>query len=420
MFYSRTVLPSGIRVLTERMPEVRSVSLGFWIGVGSRDEPAELQGASHFLEHLLFKGTATHSSREISEAFDAVGGDANGEAARDYTIFYARVLEQDLDMAVEIVADMVASAALKSEDVESERKVILEEIAAYRDSPEDLVHDVFLQAIYGSHPLGREVMGTTATVKGIEAPRLRSFYDANYRAANLVVSAAGSVDHDALASRIDAAWNVQGVATIKRDPPPNAAAARLVVVTRDTEQAHVIVGGTGYSRHHPDRFAWGTLDDLLGGGSSSRLFQEVREERGLAYTVYSYRAQFEDSGVYAIYAGTAPSRCHEVLKVIGDELDRFLATSVSEEEVERSKGRFRGGIVMGLEDPASRMGRLGRGELMHDGEILSTDEVIARVEAVTVDDVSKVARDLLRRESRVLTVIGPFAADEFAGWDGSE
>lgn len=419
MFYSRTVLPSGIRVLTERMPEVRSVSIGFWIGLGSRDEPDEIQGASHFLEHVLFKGTETRTARDIAEAFDSVGGDANAEASKEYTVFYSRVLDKDLPMATDILTDILTNAALRPDEVDSERKVVLEEIAAHEDFPEDLVHDLFARTLFGTHPLGREVMGTVETVNAITPEALRDFYRENYRAPKIVVAAAGNVEHDDLVSRIRSAFTGGGQAAPNEDPTDPPAGKSLYVLHRDTEQAHIVLGGLGYSRRHPDRFAWGVLDDLLGGGSSSRLFQEVREQRGLAYTVYSYRNQYKEIGSYGIYAGVAPGNAQKVLQVIAEVLDRLLDDGITEKELERAKGRFRGGLALGLEDPASRMGRLGRSELIH-GEILSVDELIARVDAVTIPDVARVASELLRPEARRLTVIGPFTGEDFREWEAPD
>ena len=417
MIFSRSVLPSGIRVLTERMPEVRSVSIGFWIGVGSRDEPAPLQGSSHFLEHLLFKGTEKRGAREIAEAFDAVGGEANAFSAKEYTCVYGRVLDKDLPMAADYLADMVRNAILRPEDVASERKVILEEIAMHEDTPDDLVHDVFAEALFGTHPLGREVMGTVQTVNAISPESLRCFHHNNYHPHNTVVAAAGNVDHEEVVSWIEAFFPGDQRRSEPRAPDVPTASRGVTVVRRKTEQAHIVVGGLGYSRQDPDRFAWGVLDNLLGGGMSSRLFQEIREKRGLAYSVYSYRSMFSETGLYAIYAGTAPASAKEVLQLIGEEMDRLVTDGITEDELERAKGHTRGGIVLGLEDPSSRMSRLGKSELIR-GEILSIDELVARVDAVTLDDVNRVGRELLAPGGRVLTVVGPFKASDFDGWDG--
>lgn len=414
MLFSRTRLESGVRVVTERMPEVRSASIGFWVGVGSRDEPPELQGSSHLLEHLLFKGSERRNARDIAEAFDAVGGEANAFSTKEYTCVYARVLDQDLSMAVDTLADMTRDPSLRGEDVESERRVVLEEIAMHEDTPEDLVHDVFAEAVFGEHPLGREVMGTVASVNSISRENLVEFHRANYHPRSLVVAAAGNIDHAEVVSWIERFFPPDDRSPAPREQSIPSPAAQMRVVNRATEQAHIVLGGLGYARKHPDRFAWGVLDNLLGGGMSSRLFQEIREDRGLAYAVYSYRNVFSETGSYGVYAGTAPGNAKEVVKIISSEFDRLLEAGITTEELGRAKGHTRGGLVLGLEDSSSRMSRLGRSELVH-GEILSIDELIARVDAVTREDVGRVVRDLLRPDARVLAVIGPFSDEDFAG-----
>ncbi|MCA1840996.1 MAG: insulinase family protein [Actinobacteria bacterium] len=332
MIFDRTDLPSGIRVLSEKMPEVRSATIGFWIGVGSRDEPAELQGSSHFLEHLLFKGTERRTAKDIAESFDAVGGEANAYSAKEYTCFYARVLDKDLHMATEVLTDILIAPKIIDEDVESERNVILEEIAMHEDTPEDLVHDVFIETLYGVHPLGREVMGTTETVKRINAASLRDFHVGNYHAGNIVVSAAGNIDHDDLVASIDSAFVTKGASRVVRAPVVPEAMSSLRVLDRKTEQAHLVIGGMGYSREHPMRWAWGVLDNLLGGGMSSRLFQEIREKRGLAYNVYSYRNSFSETGSWAVYAGSSPSTTQQLIGLIYDELDRLVEAGITQRD----------------------------------------------------------------------------------------
>lgn len=413
--FERTVLPGGTRVLTESMTEVRSVALGFWVGVGSRDEPSELQGATHFLEHLLFKGTEAHSAKDIAEAFDAVGGEANAFSAKEYTCFHGRILDRDAPMAMELLADMLRRPMLRPEDVESERNVILEELAMHEDTPEDLVHDLFSQALFGEHPLGREVMGTSETVRAISRDDLASFHEQRYQSSNIVVAAAGSVGHEQIIEWLTAEFGPDGPAFSPRVPAPTAAANRVTVVGRPTEQTHIVVGGLGYSRNDPARFAWGVLDNLLGCGTSSRLFQQVRESRGLAYSVFSYRNMYSETGDWAVYAGTAPANVPRLLEVVMTELDELVEKGATKEELERAKGATEGGMVMALEDPASRMSRLGKSELV-GAEILSTDEIIARVEAVTLDEVARVAHELLAPERRVLTVLGPFSHSDFRGW----
>ncbi|MGH7426591.1 MAG: M16 family metallopeptidase, partial [Candidatus Methylomirabilales bacterium] len=382
---------------------------------GSRDEPSELAGSSHFLEHLLFKGTEKRTASDIARAFDSVGGEANAFSAKEYTCLHARVLDEDLSMATDMLSDMLRNPAFRPDEVESERKVILEEIAMHEDTPDDLVHDIFAEVVLGSHELGRAVMGTIKTVGAIPLNGLRHFHDTNYHSRNIVVAAAGNVDNDDLVGLIESFFPPDDRPTLARVPALPSPPARLRMVMRSTEQAHLVVGGIGYSRQHPDRFAWGVLDSLLGGGMSSRLFQEIREKRGLAYSIFSYRSTFSETGLYGIYAGTTPGNVLEVLRIVTDELDRLVSVGITEEELERAKGHMRGGMVLSLEDSYSRMGRLGKSELVH-GEILSVDELIARVDAVTLEDVGRVSRDLLRPEGRVLALIGPLAEEDFSGW----
>lgn len=411
----KTVLPSGLTVMTERMPQTRSASIGFWVGVGSRDEPAEVQGASHFLEHLLFKGTSRRSTKQIAEAFDSVGGESNAFSEKEFTCYYGRVLDKDLPMAAEVLSDMLMDSVLAEPDIEAERNVILEELAMHSDTPEDLVHDAFAETLFGDHPLGREIMGTVDSVKAIDRLSLRSFYEANYTTGDIIVSAAGNVSHDQVLDLVDAAFPQAEPKGAVREPHHREPAGRLSVLKRSTEQAHIVVGGLGYHARHDDRFAWGVLDNLLGGGTSSRLFQSIREDRGLAYSVFSYRTMFSEVGSYAIYAGTGPSNARRVLDLITAELDAVLDAGVTEEELSLSKGQLTGGVVLALEDSASRMARLGK-SAMAGGEVLSIDEILNAVERVTIEDVQRVAGELLRPEQRALTVIGPFQESDFSSW----
>lgn len=402
-------------MLTEAMSEVRSAALGFWVGIGSRDEPPELQGATHFLEHLIFKGTEKYSARYIAEAFDAVGGEANAFSAKEYTCFHSRVLDRDIEMSLSVLGDMLRHPMLRGDDVDSERSVILEELAMHEDTPEDLVHDVFTQAIFGDHSLGREVMGTTETVASLTRENLQDFHRASYHSPNIVIAAAGSVDHGQIVEWVNAEFGAEEGPPPARIPAKPEPATRLKVVRRPTEQAHVVLGGIGYQRDHPSRFAWGVLDNLLGCGTSSRLFQQVREKRGLAYSVFSYRNMYSEIGDWAVYAGTAPSNVPRLLEVVTEELDRLVSDGATAEELKRAKGATEGAMVMALEDPASRMSRLGKSELV-GAEILSMDEIINRVDAVTLDDIAAVARDLLAPERRALTVMGPFDEGDFSEW----
>jgi predicted Zn-dependent peptidase len=406
-----TTLDNGLTVVTERMPDVRSVTAGCWVGTGSRDEDTAVAGASHFLEHLLFKGTDTRSAREIAEAVDAVGGDINAFTTKEYTAFYVRMLSETLDLGFDILSDIMWSPAFRPDEVEAERQVILEEILMRADEPGDLVHEVLCEAMYPDHPLGREVLGEEDTVTSVTRDEIRDFWGHHYRPGNIVMAAAGHLDHDDIVAAIDSRFaGKEGGAPPVRTPPTSTA-RDVDVVTRPTEQAHVVLGLAALDRDHEDRYALAILNHVLGGGMSSRLFQEIREERGLAYSVYSYRSAFEGSGVLGVYAGTAPARVHQVLELVHRELDRMHASGIDAHELAMAKGHLKGTMALSLEDSAARMSRIGRAQLVH-GEIESFDEIMDLIDAVTLDDVARVAEDVLGHR-RVLAVVGPFDEDAF-------
>jgi predicted Zn-dependent peptidase len=414
----RTEFESGLRVVTERMPGVRSVALGFWVQTGSRDEEPRISGSSHFLEHLLFKGTKRRSARDIAEAFDAVGGDINAFTAKEYTCFYARVLDRDLPMAVDHLTDMLQHSVIRAKDLDAERKVILEEIHMHEDTPDDLIHDLFNQTLWPDHPLGRPILGTVESIEAASRRQINDFYRKHYVPGNVVVVATGSVDHDRLLADLDAAMDTgrvrsEGPSTWRlrsAGDAPAPSGARLVKRKR-TEQAHMVVGTNGLSRSDPDRFALGVANAALGGGMSSRLFQEVREKRGLAYSVYSYTTMFTETGVFAVYAGTTPARADQTLSLIHDELRSVATDGLHEEEFSRAKGHMKGSLVLSLEDPGGRMSRLGKSEISH-GEVLTIDQILKRLDAVSIEDANRAAERVLS-QPLALTVLGPFGARAF-------
>jgi predicted Zn-dependent peptidase len=407
-------LDSGLACVTERVPDVRSVAVGFWVAVGSRDEDDRLAGASHFLEHLLFKGTPTRTARDIAEAIDAVGGEMNAFTTKEYTAFYVRVLDGYLDLALDILSDIMWSPAFRPDDIEAERQVILEEILMHEDEPADLVHDVFCEGLFPRHPLGREILGTTATITGMSRDDIRGYFARHYRPANIVVAAAGRLDHGAVAEGVAARFC--GLAG--GEPPARADGlpphGNVAVCRRPTEQAHLVVGMRALPRDDPDRYALAVVDHVLGGGMSSRLFQEIRENRGLAYSVYSFRNAFVETGSLAAYAGTAPNRAREVVALIHAELDRLAAEGITEEELAAAKGHLTGSLALGMEDTSARMNRIGRAMVVH-GEVETLDEVVGRIEAVTPDDCRRVIDRVLTGE-RLLAVVGPFDPETVAAW----
>jgi predicted Zn-dependent peptidase len=424
----RTVLPGGVRVLSEAMPGLRSATIGFWVGVGSRDETTGHHGSTHFLEHLLFKGTARRSAMDIATAFDAVGGESNAVTGKEHTCYYARVLDEDLPMAVDVLCDMVTSARLDVADVESERGVILEELAMNDDDPGDVVHERFAEAVLGDHPLGRPIGGTPETINAVGRDDIQAHYTEHYQAPGLVVTVAGGVDHEHVCDLVAASLARSGWAmpadgkpysrrptedvseaiaqAAAQDPVDADTPSRLVVVNRPTEQANVVVGTTSLVATDPRRYSMSVLNAVLGGGMSSRLFQEIREVRGLAYSVYSFASGYSDSGYFGLYAGCTPAKVDEVISVLVSELRRLASGGVPEEELVRAHGQLSGGLVLGLEDTGSRMSRLGKAELVH-GEYLGLDLALDRIRAVTAADVQSLAVDLSSRPL-TLAVVGPF------------
>ena len=409
----RTVLPGGLRVVTEAMPSVRSAAGGIWANVGSRDEDLRHGGASHFLEHLLFKGTSKRDALRIAAEMDAVGGVSNAFTSKEFTCYYARVLDSDLPLAIDILADMVVSSLLRPPDVDAERGVILEEIAMYDDDPSETVHDEFAKDLFGDTPLGRPILGTQESIKAIGRDQVAEYYRDRYVPANLVVSIAGNLDHDVVVELVRAAFAEASAldATAEPAPPriggpgaPARSGARFI--SDDTEQANLVLGRLGISRNDERRFALNVLNTALGGGSSSRLFQEVREKRGMAYAVSSFNAQYADTGLFGVYVGCLPNKTDEVLKICRAELDKVVEDGLTDEEIARGKGQLRGSFVLGLEDSGSRMSRLAKSELVHDG-LMPVGEVLARIDAVTPEEIRSVARDIIGGP-KVLTLIGPY------------
>jgi len=411
----RTVLPGGLRVISESVAGVRSVAIGIWIGVGSRDEAASLAGASHYLEHLLFKGTRRRDALSIAAEIDAVGGELNAFTAKEYTCYYARVLDEDLPLAVDVISDMVTSSLLTANDVDNERGVILEEIAMHDDDPTDAVHDAFADAVWPTSPLGRPVLGTVESIESLSRTAIAGYYRRRYRPDSLVVAAAGNLDHAALVRLVKKAFAHVPVDTDRAPAQPRIGGrgprftAGSAVLRRPTEQANLVLGSPGLDRLDDRRFSLGVLNAALGGGMSSRLFQEVREKRGLAYSVYSFTSHYADTGLVGVYAGCHPKRAVEVLELCREQLALAAAGGITAEELERGKGQMRGGLVLGLEDTGSRMSRLGKSELVY-GELMTVDEILGHVSDVTLDSVQDVATELLHGPL-ALAAIGPYDDD---------
>ena len=411
----RSVLPSGVRILSEHMPGAQSATVGFWVAVGSRDEQPVTYGSTHFLEHLLFKGTRTRTALEIAVSFDAVGGEHNAMTAKEYTCYYAKVRDQDLPMAVAVLADMFTSSLIDLEEFESERGVILEELAMADDDPSDVVSERFFEAVFGAHPLGRPIGGSPAAISAVGRDAVWEHYRANYRPQDLVVTVAGAVDHDVLVAGITAAlesegWDlgVAGSPVDRRHASDSSGAevvrgSALTIVDRPTEQANLLLGVRGLAASDDRRAAITVLNSVLGGGMSSRLFQEVREKRGLAYSVYSFAAGYSDTGLMGLYAGCSPKKSADVAELMLSEFRRLAADGITDEELSRAQGQLGGGAALALEDSDSRMTRLGRSELTF-GEFSDLDETLRRLDGVTATQVRELAEELVARPLSVAAV----------------
>jgi predicted Zn-dependent peptidase len=404
-------LPSGIRLVTETMADVRSVAVAYWVGAGSRDESDEVAGASHFLEHLLFKGTDTRSAAAIAESLDEVGGDCNAFTTKEYTTFYIRLLAEHLPLGLDILSEIMWNPALRPSDVDAERMVILDEILMHADEPADLAAEQWQSSLFPDHALGRDTLGTASTVRALEATDIRGFFEHHYRPGNMVVSVAGDCTHDAVAADLERrfAGTLGGAAPPRTAPGPET--AQLQVVRRPTEQAHVVYGVRSVSRFDDRRWALAVLNHVLGGGLSSRLFQKVREERGLAYSVWSERAAYQDAGSLAVVVGTAPQHVSEVLRIVAGELELLAVHGITDRELAVAQGNIRAEMVLSGEDSGARMSRIGAAALLH-GEVRSVDEILARIEAVGPEDVLAVA-DQLVQAPRTLSAVGPFDEDAF-------
>lgn len=409
----RTTLPGGLRVVTEYLPAVRSASVGLWIGVGSRDEGTTVAGAAHFLEHLLFKSTPTRTAVDIAQAMDAVGGELNAFTAKEHTCYYAHVLDSDLSLAMDLVSDVVLNGRCAADDVELERDVVLEEIAMRDDDPEDALADLFLSALFGDHPVGRPVIGTAQSVSAMTRAQLQSFHVRRYTPERMVLAAAGNVDHDEVVALVREHFGPRLVRG-RRPVAPRKGAGRvngmpgLTLAERDAEQTHVSLGIRTPGRGWQHRWALSVLHTALGGGLSSRLFQEVREARGLAYSVYSALDIFADSGALSVYAACLPERFAEVMRVTAEVLESVARDGITEAECRIAKGSLRGGLVLGLEDSSSRMSRIGRSELNY-GKHRSIEHTLQHIERVTAEEVNMVARRLLGKRYGA-AVLGPYGS----------
>jgi predicted Zn-dependent peptidase len=408
--YDLTTLPNGLRVLTEPMPSLRSIALGCWVDTGTRDELPNEHGASHFLEHLLFKGSETLSARQVSEIFDAIGAESNAFTTKESTCYWVRLLDQDLATGFDVLSEMIQRPAFRQNEIDAERQVVIEEINMNEDDPDDVSFENFSTVVFVDHPLEAPVLGTRDSIRAMTRDDILGYWKRRYGAGSMVVAAAGSVDHETVVDMVAERFGGWSGDTVDHEHGPAAPWPIVKITHRDTEQAHLVIGGKGFTRSDERRWAFEVLNHVMGAGMSSRLFREIREERGLAYAVYGFKMAYADAGAWGVYVGTTPSQVDTTMEVIRDELAKVVAEGITAEELERAQGSMRGGLALALEDPNSRMVRLGRDELAGMPH-LSVDERLAKLEAVTLDDVKTVATDLYTGQ-RMIGAVGPFAEGE--------
>jgi predicted Zn-dependent peptidase len=405
-----TTLDGGERIVTERVRSVRSVALGIWIGAGSRDETAERAGISHFIEHLLFKGSSRYSGVQIAQVFDGLGGELNAATAKEYTVLYARVLDAHLESALDVMSDMLLAPTFDADELNSEREVVLEEIAMYEDSFHDLAHDLIAGAVFSDHPLGRPVIGTSEAVNAIDTAMVRGYHANRYVGPNIVIAAAGNLEHEPLVHAIQ-----QRFEAYAKVPDPSAgvrpvwvgeSSPQTVFQAKASEQYHVCLAGLGLQRSDRRRFAASLLDSMLGGSASSRLFQEIRERRGMAYSVYTFGSQYADTGMVGVYVGTREDNLAECMRITADQLRRMGVGDIADDELQRAKENLKGRIMLSMESTSNRASRLGK-SVLTDTELLSLDRICAEIDAVEADSVASLARQLFAPERLSISGIGP-------------
>jgi predicted Zn-dependent peptidase len=413
MSVKRSVHASGLRIVTEEVPSVRSAAVGIWVNVGSRDEAPATAGASHFLEHLLFKGTTSRTALEISSSIESVGGEMNAFTSKEYTCFYARVIDTDLPMAIDVVSDLITSSVVTALDVDAERKVVLEEIAMRDDDPSDLVHDLFSDTYYGDTQIGRPILGTVDSIQGMSRNTVFNYYKKKYLPQDLVVAVAGNIKHKQVVAMVERALSRDNFLDVLAAPVvrpntliKNSRQQSVGLLYKKSEQAHMFYGMEGVARADERRFAMGVLSAALGGGMSSRLFQEIREKRGLAYSVYAYAQQFAGTGLLGFYAGCNPSKAVEVVEIIRSVLADVADNGMAHEEIERAKGAVRGSLVLSQEDTGSRMSRIGKNEIVY-GQVMDFDDILKAISRVSPEDIHEIASEFLVK-TPTLALVGPF------------
>lgn len=404
---SKTILPNGVRILSERVPYVDSVSIGVWALAGARDENETRHGMSHFIEHMLFKGTEKRSARQIADEMDSLGGHLNAFTDKEFTCYYSKVLKEHLEQAMDIVSDMVLHSAYETAEIDREKCVILEEIKRHQDTPEDEVHDILTQTLWKGHHLGNSVIGSEDVVRSLNRESLMAYVDEHYRPDGLLISAAGNVEHARFVEIVRAHFGSLSGKRVPRDLTAVTPHADMRIIDKQTEQVHFCLGTVGFAQHDKEKYTLAAIDSILGGGMSSRLFQEIRESRGLAYSIGSYSAAYQEAGLFAIYGGTGVENIREVVELTRRECETIGRESVTEAELERAKNQIRGALVLGQESMSNRMSRLARSEL-YFGRNIRTQEVISSIMNVTRDEIADVAGRIFGEAKFAVAAIGPF------------
>ncbi|WP_227766578.1 M16 family metallopeptidase [Zhaonella formicivorans] len=405
--WKKDTLDNGVRVVTEEVPYAHSAVIGIWVRTGSRNEDETNHGISHFIEHLLFKGTSKRTAKQIAEELETVGGSLNAFTTKEYTCYYAKVLAEHLDLAIDLLSDMFFNSTFLEEDIEKEKNVVLEEIKMYEDSPDELIHDLFAQTVWQNHPLGRTILGTTSSISNLTRPKIIDYYLQKYNPHNVVVAVAGKIKHEEVVDKLQgffANWYKKVGDSKQHGPVPQSA---VVLNPKDTEQVQICLGAPGLPQGDENSYALIVLNNILGGGLSSRLFQEIREERGLAYSIYSYHTAYFDSGLFTIYAGTSPNKVREVIELTLKEIAKLKKNGITAEELHRTKEQIKGNLLLSMESVSNRMSRLGRTELCY-GRIISAEEIVQKTGEVTAELVYDLCNMLFKAEKFSLTAIGPF------------
>lgn len=406
--WKKTCLDNGVRIVTEEVPYANSAVIGIWVKTGSRNEQENNHGVSHFIEHLLFKGTTNRTAKQIAEELEAVGGTLNAFTTKEYTCYYAKVLSENMPQAIELLSDMFFNSTFNHEDIEKEKNVVLEEIKMYEDTPDEIIHDLFAQTVWQNHPLGRTILGSSESINSMERSKIIDYFTKHYIPGNTVISVAGNITHQQVVEQLSKYfldWDTQSQIdyTCTQKPVPQA---NVRFTEKDTEQVQICLGAPGLPQEHSFTYVLLVLNNILGGGLSSRLFQSIREERGLAYSIYSYHTSYVDSGLFTVYAGTSPNKFQEVVELIVKEIAKLKKEGITEEELTKTKKQIRGGLLLSMESVSNRMSRLGRTELCH-GRVITAEEVVEKISQVSVDEVMDLCNLLFKTEKFSLTAIGP-------------